>query len=61
MLTTAQAAAILQVHISRVHQLIRTGRLRAVKHGRDWAISEADLAAMPRYPSGWQKGRARGT
>lgn len=42
-LTTKQAAEILGVTPRRVRVLIRSGRLPAEKHGRDWAIKLADL------------------
>lgn len=46
MLTTAQAATILQVSRRRVQALITAGRLPAQKHGRDWLIARADLALV---------------
>ena len=52
LLTTAQAAAILQVTRRRVHAIIAAGRLPARKLGRDWLIEPADLAAYRPLPSG---------
>ena len=43
MLTTAQAAAILQVSRSRILKLIDAKRLPAEKIGRDWLIRLEDL------------------
>jgi excisionase family DNA binding protein len=45
-LTTAEAAALLNVNASRVRQLILSGRLPAEKHGRDWAIKREDAEAL---------------
>ena len=42
-LTTKQAAKALDVNDSRVRQLILSGRLPALKLGRDWIIKENDL------------------
>ena len=43
MLTTAQAATILQISRSRILKLIEAGRLPAKKLGRDWLIRLEDL------------------
>lgn len=43
MLTTTQAATILQVSRSRILKLIEAGRLPAEKLGRDWLIRLEDL------------------
>ena len=42
-LTTAQAATILQISRSRILKLIEVGRLPAKKLGRDWLIRLEDL------------------
>jgi excisionase family DNA binding protein len=42
-ITTNEAALRLGIDRSRIHQLLRAGRLPAVKVGRDWLIDEADL------------------
>jgi len=42
-LTTAQAATILQISRSRILKLIEAGRLPAKKLGRDWLIRLEDL------------------
>ena len=42
-LTTKQAAKALRVNDSRVRQLILSGRLPAIKIGRDWIIQKKDL------------------
>ena len=43
MITTAQAATILQVSRSRILKLIAAKRLPAKKLGRDWLIRLEDL------------------
>jgi excisionase family DNA binding protein len=43
MITTAQAAVILNISRSRILKLIAAGRLPAQKFGRDWLIAFADL------------------
>lgn len=53
--TTAEAAAKLNVTPRRVVALIQAGRLRATKHGRDWIITAADLAAVKHRPPGRPK------
>lgn len=59
LLTTTQAAAALGVGRQRVRALILTGRLPAVKHGRDWMIERAALVAVASRPNGYPKGRPR--
>ena len=44
MLTTKEAASILEVTTCRVRQLIYARALTARKRGRDWSISPADVA-----------------
>ncbi|EHJ46004.1 DNA binding domain protein, excisionase family (plasmid) [Solidesulfovibrio carbinoliphilus subsp. oakridgensis] len=51
-LTTSQAAAILQVDTSWIRQLILSGRLPAEKKGRDWLIKSEDLDKMERPKRG---------
>jgi excisionase family DNA binding protein len=46
MLTTNEAAERLHLSRSRILKLIAAFRLNAVKHGRDWQIDPADLAAF---------------
>lgn len=59
MLTTQEAATNLGVTIRRIRALIQAGRLKAVKHGRDWDIDPADLEAVRERqvgrPVGWRK------
>jgi excisionase family DNA binding protein len=50
MLTTAEAAAILQVSRRRVNELIRLGTLTASKPGRDWEIDPASVEAYRHTP-----------
>jgi len=58
LLTTQQAADKLGVHRSRVHALIKTGRLPAQKFGNVYMIREADLKLVesrkPGRPYKWQ-------
>ena len=61
-MTTAEAAAALGIHRSRVLHLINEGRLHAERHGRDWWISPDEVERFKhegRKPEGWQKGRKR--
>ena len=46
MMTVHDAADFLQVRESTVRTLINDKRLRAVKIGKEWRISEADLLAF---------------
>lgn len=46
MLTVHDAADFLQVRESTVRTLINDKRLRAVKIGKEWRISETDLLAF---------------
>lgn len=58
LMNTKEAAARLGLSIPRVKQLIRAGRLKATKVGRDWVIDSADLerfAAQPRKAGGRPK------
>jgi excisionase family DNA binding protein len=43
LISSAEAAKILGVHITRVQVLIREGRLPAQKIGRTYVVDEADL------------------
>jgi excisionase family DNA binding protein len=43
LITTKEAAKELGVTVRRVQALIKAGRLRAKKMGRDWIIRMADL------------------
>jgi excisionase family DNA binding protein len=51
-LTTTEAAAVLNVTPRRVVAMIRSGKLRATMHGRDWMIDAADLATVRHRPPG---------
>ena len=46
MLTVEQVAGILNVSRRRVYALIRAGRLKAEKPGRDWVVAVADVDAV---------------
>ena len=50
MLTTAEAAAILQVSRRRVSELIRLGTLTATKFGRDWQVDQESVEAYKKSP-----------
>lgn len=50
MMTTAEAAAILQVSRRRVNELITLGTLQAEKFGRDWQINPASVEAYKNSP-----------
>ena len=49
-MTTAQAAAALGVHETRVLQLIAAGQLQAEKPGRDWDITDESVRARLAAP-----------
>jgi excisionase family DNA binding protein len=51
-LTTQQASEILGVTPQRVLALIRSGRLPAVKIGRDWLIAMQNLEKFEKRPQG---------
>lgn len=50
MMTTDEAAAVLQVTRRRVQELIRLGTLQATKRGRDWMIDPASVEAYKNSP-----------
>ncbi len=50
MLTTAEAAADLQVSRRRVLELIKLGTLHAEKFGRDWQVDQASVEAYKNSP-----------
>jgi excisionase family DNA binding protein len=52
LLTTQQAADKLGVHRSRVHALIKAGRLPAQKFGNVYMIKEADLKLVEERKTG---------
>ena len=54
-LTTKQAAKALRVNDSRVRQLILSGRLPAIKIGRDWIIQKKDLKKVENRKPGRPK------
>lgn len=51
-LTTQQASEVLGVTPQRVLALIHSGRLPAVKLGRDWLIAMRDLEKFEKRPQG---------
>lgn len=54
-LTTQQASQYLGVTPQRVLALIHSGRLPAVKLGRDWLIARQDLEKFEKRPQGNHK------
>jgi excisionase family DNA binding protein len=54
-LTTQQAAEKLGITRQRVGALIRSGRLPAVKVGRDWVLDEKDVDNFEKQPAGRPK------
>ena len=48
--TTDQAAAELGKSRSFIHSLIRRGKLRAEKHGRDWDIDPQSVLEYKQQP-----------
>ena len=54
-LTTKQAAKALGINDSRVRQLILSGRLSAIKIGRDWIIQKKDLKKVENRKPGRPK------
>jgi excisionase family DNA binding protein len=51
-LTTQQASEVLGVTPQRVLALIHSGRLPAVKLGRDWLLAMQDLEKFEKRPQG---------
>ena len=58
-LTTKLAAKALKVNDSRVRQLILSGRLPALKLGRDWIIKEKDLKKVENRKPGRPRKKER--
>ena len=59
LLTTQEAGKLLGVGRLRVRQLISSGRLPAMKFGRDWVISKDDLSKVANRKSGRPKKNSR--
>jgi excisionase family DNA binding protein len=61
LITTKEAAAILEVNPRHVARLIREGKIKGEKIGRDHLINVDDVMAYKknRPRGGWQKGRPR--
>ena len=55
MLTTRQVAEQLGITVRRVQALIRSGRLKAFKHGRDWLIIPEALTTVQKRQAGRPK------
>ena len=45
LLTVREVAEILKLKESTVRQMISAGKLRAIKFGREWRVTQHDLAA----------------
>lgn len=60
MLTTTQAAERLGVtDVHYVRRLIKDGKLKATKYGRDWLIEEADIETYKSAHPRGDRGRPR--
>ncbi len=59
--TLTEAAAILGVTPDTLRQQIANGKLTAVKHGRDWWITEHEVGRYARESKGRIGRRARPT
>jgi excisionase family DNA binding protein len=58
-LTTAEAAALMNLAQSRVVQLCARGLINASKFGHVWMIPRSSAARYKPRPVGWPKGRRR--
>jgi excisionase family DNA binding protein len=59
LITTSNAATRLGISVRRVTQLIDSGRLKATRFGKSWAIDERHLTAVvDRPPAGRPRKRA---
>jgi len=58
MVSTKEAAQALGITTRRVLALIKSGRLPAVKVGRDWVLSKDDLKLIKNRPPGRPKKNA---
>lgn len=54
-LTTSQAAQLRKVDTSTIRRWCESGKLKAVKWGRDWQIDADDLAQFQPKPVGRPK------
>lgn len=61
LVSAAYAADHLGVTLRRVHALIKSKRLKAIRFGksRTWWIHKNDLMSYEPLPQGWRKGRRR--
>ena len=50
LLTTREAATLLNVSVRRITQFCKSGRLRGQKVGRDWLLTQADVSRFRRIP-----------
>ncbi len=56
LLTAAEAAALLHLHVKRVQLLARQGQIPAIRHGRRWLFQRSQLM-RGRQPRGGAVGR----
>lgn len=49
MLTIEQVANALQLHRMTIFRYLKNGKIRGIKIGRDWRISEEELERIKRY------------
>jgi molybdopterin-binding protein len=52
LITAADAAKLLHLHVKRVQHLARTGKLPATRFGHKWLFSRSKLLAMRNAPAG---------
>jgi molybdopterin-binding protein len=57
LLTAAEAAALLHLHVKRVQLLARQGQIPAIRHGRRWLFRRSELM-RGRQPRGGARARA---
>jgi molybdopterin-binding protein len=57
LLTAAEAAALLHLHVKRVQLLARQGEIPAIRHGRRWLFRRSELM-RGRQPRGGARPRA---
>jgi excisionase family DNA binding protein len=51
-MTLNEAAELLRVNAASLRQQIRNGKLHAEKHGRDWWVTEREVARYQAQSSG---------
>ena len=61
LMTVKEAAEYHGLSTERIGVLIRSGKIPAVRVGRAYAMSRADVVAWKPQPMGWKPGRKRKT